>query len=277
MRFFLIFMLFFSFGLFATDDFWDGEEYHYHSSSQKESASDLMKLIPITGSENVLDVGCGDGKITAALSKKLTLGHILGIDLSPSMIYFASQLYPESEYPNLQFELMSAEEVNFDQIFDLVVSFTAFQWIRDHSLVIRNIAKSLKSGGIYGVTMPVGLPKELEQAVNEVINQDRWGRFFVNFDSGWNFVGKEGYQALLEVEGFTVETIQVVPQEDLFPSLEVFRGFISQWFPYLRALPISLRDMFMDDVLNRYLELKPLDCEGVLHFKVHRLEAVARS
>jgi trans-aconitate methyltransferase len=50
-------------------DYWDGEKYHQHSSSQKDAASDLMKYISLTGSESILDIGCGDGKITAAITK----------------------------------------------------------------------------------------------------------------------------------------------------------------------------------------------------------------
>ena len=257
------------------DDYWDGEEYHQYSSSQKDAASDLMKYIPLTGSESILDVGCGDGKITAVISRELPDGLILGVDISPSMIRFAKKAFPKEEYCNLDFELMSAEEIDFDNKFDIVVSFTALQWIEDHQLAIRNVKKSLKSNGLFGVTMPMGLPKKLELAVNETIVDERWNGYFIDFDTGWNFVEKSTYQELLEVEGFVAKRAQVVRQEDIFPSLAIFRGFISQWFPYLRPLPSHLKEEFMARVLSRYMDLEPLDELGRLHFKINRLEVVA--
>lgn len=257
------------------DDYWDGEEYHRHSSSQKDAATDLMRYIPITGSECVLDIGCGDGKITAAISKELPDGMILGVDVSPSMITFANKSFPKEEYSNLDFVLMSAEEIDFDNKFDVVVSFTALQWIKDHQLVLSNVQKSLKPNGLFGITMPMGLPITLESAVNETMMDERWNRYFVDFDTGWNFVKKASYRDLLETEGFFVKRAQVVRQEDVFPSLAIFRGFISQWFPYLRPLPNHLKEEFMDRVLSRYIELEPLDALGRLHFKINRLEVVA--
>ena len=68
---------------------------------------------------------------------------------------------------------------------------------------------------------------------------------------------------------------QVVQQEDIFPSLEIFKSFISQWFPYLRPLPIDLKDNFIDSAIGRYIELEPLDEQGQLHFRINRLEVVA--
>ncbi len=259
----------------ANDDYWDGEDYHHHSSSQKDAASDLLKYIPLTGSEYVLDVGCGDGKITAAIARELPEGKIVGVDISPSMISFAKTAFLKEEYSNLDFLLMGAEDIDFYNQFDIVVSFTALQWIKDHQLVIRNVKESLKSNGLFGVTMPMGLPRELELAVNETITDEKWSEYFSNFNTGWNFVEKTHYDELLQSEGFISKKIQVVRQEDIFPSLAIFREFISQWFPYLRPLPIDLKEEFMDRVLSRYIELEPLDEQGRLHFKINRLEVVA--
>src|SRR5690606_12903627 len=108
------------------------KEYHHHSSSQKDAASDLMQYISLTGTETVLDIGCGDGKITAEIAKKLPKGKVLGIDISPSMIQFAETAFPSNEYKNLEFILLGAEDINFDNQFDHVLSFTALQWVKDH-------------------------------------------------------------------------------------------------------------------------------------------------
>lgn len=260
----------------SQNDPWNGEEYHQNSSSQKDAASDLLKYVDIKGNESILDIGCGDGKITAAIATQLGSGKIMGIDISPSMIEFASNTFPKTENPNLEFKLMSAEEIDFEGVFDTVFSFTTLQWITDHQLVIAKITKSLKQEGVFAATMPMGLPWALENAVNEAIQEDKWKDYFVNFDTGWNFVTANQYEDYLIAQGYTINRLAVVKQEDVFPSVQAFKGFISQWFPYLRPLPKSERETFMNQVLTRYLELDPLDGNGQVHFKINRLEVVAQ-
>lgn len=261
--------------LFATNDYWEGKEYHKYSSSQKNAASDLMKYIPLEGWESILDIGCGDGKITAKLSESIPNGKILGVDISPSMVNFASKTFDKGEYTNLDFKLLAAENLNFTCKYDVILSFTAFQWITDHQLVLKNVQNSLNSKGLFGVTMPMGLPVNLETAVNEVLLNKKWASYFTDFDTGWNFIEKVSYESLLKEEGFNIRRIQIIKQEDIFPSVEVFRNFISQWFPYLRPLPVELKKEFLDAVLNRYIELEPLDSLGKLHFKIDRIEVIA--
>lgn len=259
-----------------TEDPWNGEEYHRNSSSQKEAAADLLNKIHLNGSESILDIGCGDGKITASLSKLLNSGRILGIDLSASMIDFAKKVYSNTLYPNLEFELMPAEEIDFHEAFDVLLSFTTMQWIRDHSLVLAKVWDSLNSSGIFGVTMPMGFPSALEKAVNEVIHKEKWKNYFINFDNGYTFVTLEEYTEYLKKQGFDIVCLEVVRQEDIFTSVAFFKGFISQWFPYLRPLPNDEKEVFMTEVLDRYIEGEPLDESGQLHFRILRLESIAQ-
>jgi trans-aconitate 2-methyltransferase len=258
------------------DDSWNGEEYHENSSSQKDAANDLLKYVILQGNESILDIGSGDGKITAALSERLSSGMIIGIDNSPSMIAFAIQAFPKSEYPNLDFKVIAAEEMDFNQEFDVVFSFTTLQWIKDHSLVIGKVMQSLKEEGKFAATMPMGLPASLEMAVKEVIAEEKWKHYFIDFETGWNFVTAEEYKDYLLAEGFAISRLEVVGQEDIFPSYDAFKGFISQWFPYLRPLPKSEKETFMDQVLAKYLSLDPLDRFGQLHFKIKRLEVISQ-
>src|SRR3990167_5170381 len=82
----------------------DAKTYHGNSSLQWRIATEIIDSIPLRESERILDVGCGDGKITALLAGKIDKGSVLGIDISQSMIDFASSHYPQTNYPNLAFQ-----------------------------------------------------------------------------------------------------------------------------------------------------------------------------
>ena len=50
---------------------WNAEDYAKHSSSQYKWAKELIPKLKLMGSEALLDIGCGDGKVTATLAKCL--------------------------------------------------------------------------------------------------------------------------------------------------------------------------------------------------------------
>ena len=47
---------------------------------------DLISQLQLRGDEKILDVGCGDGRITAEISKLLSQGYVIGIDIFPEVI-----------------------------------------------------------------------------------------------------------------------------------------------------------------------------------------------
>ncbi len=47
---------------------WDPEDYHRHSGEQERWVRGLIGRLRLAGWERVLDIGCGDGKVTAEVS-----------------------------------------------------------------------------------------------------------------------------------------------------------------------------------------------------------------
>jgi trans-aconitate methyltransferase len=73
---------------------WNATDYHRSSSAQQQWASELIQKLALTGTERVLDIGCGDGKITAELSQRLQNGRVVGVDSSPDMIRVCPYAFP---------------------------------------------------------------------------------------------------------------------------------------------------------------------------------------
>ena len=74
---------------------WNPENYAANSQGQAIWANELIAKIGLRGDEAILDIGCGDGKITDALSR-LTCKETIAIDLSAEMVAFAQSHFKTS-------------------------------------------------------------------------------------------------------------------------------------------------------------------------------------
>jgi trans-aconitate methyltransferase len=126
---------------------WNAQDYHKNSAEQQKWAGELILKLDLTGNERVLDIGCGDGKVTAEIAKRLPDGSVLGIDSSEEMIHFARKNFPSEKFANLAFEVMDARNLSFNGEFDVVFSNAGLYWVIDHLPVLAGIKKSLKSSG----------------------------------------------------------------------------------------------------------------------------------
>ena len=124
------------------------------------------------GHEAILDVGCGDGKITAEVAKAVPNGFVLGADSSTAFIDYARSHYPLSIYPNLQFEQMDARRLAYNRQFDIIFSNATLHWVDDHRAFLAGCRRLLKPGGKLIVSCGgAGNANEVMSVVNGLIRE----------------------------------------------------------------------------------------------------------
>jgi len=257
-----------------TNDPWKGESYAKHSDSQKSSAEHYLSGLNLDGVTALLDVGCGDGKVTAAIAQALPESEVIGVDISPSMIDFAHAAF--STVPNLTFLIQDAAKINYLEKFDLITSFTVMQWVLEQAQALDRFEKALKPGGRLCIQMPTGLPSAMEKALEKTTSAEKWRKYFSQFSPPWKFYQPQEYRPLLERAQFSLSRLETVTKHEKFPTRAAFQGILRQWFPYLRPLPADLKDPFLTELVDTYLNLLPLDEKGQVSFIVTRLEVEAR-
>jgi len=258
---------------------WNADDYARHSAVQQQWAQELIAKLYLQGSESLLDIGCGDGKITARIAQILSKGKALGIDQSPNMIRLASEQYPPKDCPNLSFMQMDATDIRLKEMFDIAFSNAVLHWIADQPAVLRGVHSCLKPGGKILFQMGGhGNAGDIFNLVQEMIKKLEWKRYYEGFTPPYHFYGPEEYKVWLINSGFKVTRAELIPKDMQHQEKEGLKGWLrTTWFPYTDRLPAELRDIFLDQVLEGYLATHPLDDHGDTHVNMVRLEIEAYS
>jgi trans-aconitate 2-methyltransferase len=235
---------------------WDAADYAQISALQKVMADEALGLLDLKGSEHVLDVGCGDGKITAEIAARLSQGSVVGIDPSAKMIGYAQNHWAAQRQSNLKFEIADARRLPFRQAFDLVVSFNALHWIPqpEQQQALQSIRAAMKPGAKAQLRLvPKGERRSLENVLGETRLSHRWSSYFREFHDPYLHLTPDEYAALAKSVGLTICSIHVSDKSWDFRSRSGFFSFGSVTFvEWTRMLSEPAKPDFINDVLDRY-------------------------
>ena len=256
---------------------WDAEEYARNSGAQLGWARELIAKLELEGHEHVLDIGCGDGKVSAELARQVPRGRVVGVDSSEDMIRLARAAFPPAAQANLSFMLRDARQLGFEEEFDVVFSNATLHWVRDHRAVLRSIARSLKPRGRILLQLGGrGNGEGIFEVARVMIESPRWCEFFQDFEFPWSFYGPENYDAWCTEAGLSLWRAELLPRDMVQHGMEGLSGWIrTTWMPYTSRLPVEKREAFIREAANRYAILHPGNAQGDLVVEMVRLEIEA--
>jgi trans-aconitate methyltransferase len=253
---------------------WNAMDYAKNSSEQQKWARELITKLHFRGDERVLDLGCGDGKVSAEIAGQLPHGKVLGVDLSQAMIDFATRTFALA---NLSFAQADARAMRLEREFNVVFSNAVLHWVYDHVPVLQGICRALRPGGRILLQMGGrGNAANVLAAVNEVTHETRWSSCFEGFNFRYGFHGPEEYTRWLTDAGLQPQRVELIPKDMTHPTVERFAGwFRTTWLPWLECVPQAQREPFIAAVVERYLAAHPADGAGRIHVAMVRLEVEA--
>jgi trans-aconitate 2-methyltransferase len=256
---------------------WNAQDYAKNSQNQFQWAQELIPKLKLQGNEVLLDVGCGDGKITAELARFLPKGRAVGVDSSEKMIDLAKHAFPQNDYPNLSFRVMDARKLTFDCEFDVVFSNAALHWIVDQKAVLAGVQRSLKPNGRLLFQMAgKGNAKDILNLINELMDVEPWKGFFKGMSFPYGFYDPEEYNSLLHQAGLIADRVELFPKDMKHNGKEGLVGWVrTTWLPFTDRIPVELRSKFVELIVNRYLEKHSVDAAGIVHVGMMRIEVEA--
>lgn len=253
---------------------WNAAEYAANSSVQQSWARELIAKLKLRGDEHILDVGCGDGKVTAELAQALPRGSVTGVDASPQMIEFANKLFPATKFSNLRFRVMDARKLKFERQCDLIFSNAALHWVDDHEAILRGASVILKPGGRLMISCGgKGNAHDVFLALRPEMRLARWKNFFRKMPLPYFFYAPGDYEKWLPKHGFKINSLQLATKEVAYAGAEGFATWLrTTWLPFVQRVPENLREEFIAAVTQRYVARHPADADGKIPVRMVRLE-----
>ena len=168
----------------------------------------LVKLLDPQQHEHILDLGCGKGEETQEIAGK-SVARVVGIDHSE---WFSDEwVQARKGYENLEFQVMNADSLKFNEEFDAVFSNLVIHHIKPPEPVISSVWNALKPGGrfvaeFYGH----GTAEEIISALTRVMSSHNYS-FDIKKDFPWYLPTQEEYCKLLKKEGFKLDEQNIFP------------------------------------------------------------------
>jgi trans-aconitate 2-methyltransferase len=227
---------------------WDAATYDRVADPMTTWGAAVLDRLSLRGDERVMDAGCGSGRVTELLAKRLPRGVVVALDGSPAMIDQArSRLARFGE----QIEFVVADlgqPISLAEPVDAILSTATFHWVPDHDALFRNLAAVLRPGG--------ALVAQCGGAGNIASIQ----RVLASIGDGWlgpvHFETPEATTDRLDVASFVDIRCWLTEEPTRFEPGEPFEAYLRTVVlgAHLERLAQADRDAFVHEVASRLPE-----------------------
>ena len=221
---------------------WDPEGYARNARFVADLGAVVVDLLAPQAGERILDLGCGDGALTAKLVDMGCL--VRGVDSSAEQIAAARRL-------GLDVAVADATELGFDEEFDAVFSNAVLHWVKPPAAAIDGAWRALVPGGRFvGEFGGSGCVQSIVDALDIALSARGVSIESVN---PWFFPDTKTYGDLLRSRGFHVQSIALVPRPTELP------GDVTGWLDtfcgcFVEPFSQSERKGVVEEVRDRLAE-----------------------
>lgn len=250
---------------------WDPTRYLQFADDRSRPFIDLVGRVEGTP-RSIVDLGCGPGHLTAVLRARWADAEIQGVDSSPEMI---DKAVADSADPHASYELADVSAWSPPEPVDLMISNALFQWVPDQLEVIERLSASVAPGGTFALQVPNNYASPSHVLLHEISSRGPYASHTEGLHDD-RATAPEAYLDLFSRLGWSADVWETTYLHGLHGDDPVFDWISGTGArPILQALPVGLREEFVDDYKAALREAYPRTSSGTV-FPFARVFAVAR-
>jgi trans-aconitate 2-methyltransferase len=150
---------------------WDPVRYLRFAGERARPFAELVARVGAEAPSAVLDLGCGEGSLTASLGRRWPHARVTGIDSSPEMLAAAAAVAAPGQ---VEFVLGDVREWAPAEPVDVVVSNAVLHWVPGHDRLLTRWAGWLRPGGWLAVQVPGNFRAPTHALLADLCRSPRW-------------------------------------------------------------------------------------------------------
>jgi trans-aconitate 2-methyltransferase len=150
---------------------WDPAGYLRFGDERARPFTDLLARVGAREPGTVVDLGCGEGALTASLAQRWPGARVTGVDSSPEMLAAAAA---HAVPGRVAFTLGDVREWQPDGPVDVLVTNAVLHWVPGHADLLRRWAGQLAPGGWLALQVPGNWRAPTHALLAELCRSPRW-------------------------------------------------------------------------------------------------------
>jgi trans-aconitate 2-methyltransferase len=229
---------------------WNAHAYSRLSNPMQTWGEAILERLSLRGDETALDLGCGSGRLTEYLLRRLPRGRVIAVDRSANMLAAARDHLEPAFHGRIDYVQQSLDDLDLPEVADLAFSNAAFHWIKDHPRLLRAVYAALRPGGWLVAQCGAG-PNiaRLRERAGRIMTSEPYRPYFQGWTGPWEFAFPDVMRDRLLATGFVdVETSMFEAPVQLSSAAETRDFFENVIFgTHLARVPnADLRAAFLD-------------------------------
>jgi trans-aconitate 2-methyltransferase len=252
---------------------WDPATYLRFAGERARPFVELVARVGAAAPRTVVDLGCGEGALTASLAQRWPGARVTGIDSSATMLAAAAA---HSVPGRIEFAQGDVRTWSADERPDVVISNAVLHWVPGHEELLTRWAGWLRPEGWLAVQVPGNFRAPTHALLAELCRSPRWsGRLAGAAPRADAVLDPTGYLDVLTGAGLDADVwettyVHVLDGED--PVLGWVRSTVLR--PVLAELPDSDVPAFTAEYAAALREAYPMRSDGTTALPFRRIFAV---
>jgi trans-aconitate 2-methyltransferase len=252
---------------------WDPERYLQYADQRGRPFVELLARVPADGPEEVVDLGCGPGNLTALAAQRWPEARVRGIDSRAEMVERARADFAEIDVAVADLRDWALDEDG--QPVDVLLSNATLQWVPGHLDLLPGLLQRIRPGGWLAFQVPGNFAEPSHTLRKELASQAPYAEHLDGVAEP-DAHDAATYLRALQALGCTVDAWETTYLHVLTGPDPVFHWVLgTSARPVLQRLPEHLAARFTDDFKAALRDAYPDDGHGVV-LPFRRVFVVAR-
>lgn len=240
----------------------------YYSNNSKQQYLRYRSFVDpshFKSNYKILDVGCGEGKISYEIAQLVNEGSVVGIDSSQSMILYARSNFKRN---NLTFLCEKAESFSYTDQFNIILCLSCLLWVRKPKIALENFCRLLEKGGelfILTYLKDSSYVSFLEETLKDYPECKK-------SSAALSMLSPEEHEKTLNSNRIKITQFDVKEETTIYRSKKELKDYLRGWLVSYAKIPEKIQNNFLELAVKNAMKYSSSKSKSEIHLPYKTLK-----